>query len=459
MSATFANGLVYYIANDGWRSIDANGNSVLLVAPSIDRLFRGITCYGYAVNTRIVPTQSNAFPCTFSQNKLWVEAGTGADSNARTLVLDTVRNYWRPFNLGTNPAGITAMCTTYDGFVLAMCGDKKLRQLDIQTSLKIDGSTSQNVSILSPVFDNGTPKQRKEFYTIKVRLQTGNGESATVYVILDDGNAYNAGNVTSNGAVTEVFFDLSQIMSISLSRFFQIKIVGSFSNFTLVDVTVDFDTRPQQLTFLHLLPNNFGNASKKRVRVQPFVIDPVGNSVNITPIVDGTPGSPVNFSGSRKQTFLLFFKTDVFGIDYEYQIAGSTGAAPSLFEFFEAMQPDIVQTLPIARQFDQVGPEELFRYGRIKQMEYRVEAFGTSIPWTMYFNDNSVVTGAIATVNGKEASYFIGLPMGAGGSIVRIVFGPTSFNFHRFYVRLQVAKSGRDTEMEWITLPDPQAGE
>jgi hypothetical protein len=125
----------------------------------------------------------------------------------------------------------------------------------------------------------------------------------------------------------------------------------------------------------------------------------------------------------------------------------------------EILQPDIVQVLPIARQFDQVGPEELFRYGRVKQIELRVLAFGTTIPYVMYFNDNSVSSGNLTVPNGEETTVAVGLPMGNSGSIVRVVFGPTSFDFHRFYLRAQVMKSGRDTDLEWVTIPDPQAGE
>jgi hypothetical protein len=38
------------------------------------------------------------------------------------------------------------------------------------------------------------------------------------------------------------------------------------------------------------------------------------------------------------------------------------------------------------------------------------------------------------------------------GLIIRIVLGPTDFDFHRFYVRAQLADSGNQTELKWILL-------
>lgn len=537
--ATFKEGIVFYIAADGWRSIDVNGTNNLLVSPITDRLYRGITAYGYSVNTKVA-AGTVRFPVVLALNKLWC----GIHGQARIEVLDDIRQYWRNFSF--NLGDLTAICSTQDGQVLGFfASDNSLRKLDYQA-----GTTTQTINILSPVFDGDTPTQRHEFYTLKVRLATGNGENLTVKVILDDGTTYTVGTVTSNGVVTEQILDFSTQSGIPLGRFWQYLLTGSFTAFTLNDVEVAYDTRPFQLTHLHLLPDNYGTTGRKRIPTIPFVIDSLGNVVSYTPIVDGSTltsksvntsrkqsvdyeftgdeagvdweyiidgnGALFEFFGNQepqyieklpepaqyhliptsnfgtpnkkrvrvwpfvidtlgnavvfhptvdgattatstftggKQTFFHFYKTDVFGVDYGGFFTGGP------FELYEVMPPDIVQVLPIARQFDQVGPEELFRYGRIKQMEFRFLCFGTQLPYNIYFNDNTVTNGIITVLNGQEASYFIPMPQGVGGSIVRIEIGPTSFNFHRFYLRLQVYKTGRDTDLEWVTIPDPQAGE
>jgi len=206
---------------------------------------------------------------------------------------------------------------------------------------------------------------------------------------------------------------------------------------------------PQQALSITLPVTNFGNANKKRIRVRPFVLSaPSPVSIIHTPLVDGVATASSIFSvGTEKKTYFHFFKTDVFGVDY-----GGYFTASSEFEVGEILPPEIVQILPIAKQFDQVGPEEFFRYGKIKMIELRVLAYGTSIPFTIYFNDNTNYTGTFTTVNGKESTYFIMLPKGTSGNIVRVELGPTNFDFHRFYTRLQVTRSGKDTELEWINL-------
>jgi hypothetical protein len=224
----------------------------------------------------------------------------------------------------------------------------------------------------------------------------------------------------------------------------------------------DIEVLPDLVDYRLILPSNLGTPCKKRVRVQPFVLDTLGNNVVFTPIVDSTSQTPITFNGSNgKQTFFYFFKTDIFGVDYGGTLTGGP------FEVYEIGKPDIVQVLPIARQYDQVGPEELFRYGRVKKIEVRILALDTggsegsilNLDYLVRFNDNQVVSASFKVINGVEQTYEIGLPQTAGGQIVRIEIGPTTsatFSFYRFYIRLLVMKSGRDSDSEWVTLPAPE---
>jgi hypothetical protein len=442
--ATFQNGVVFYLAADGWRSIDTNGTCELLVAPNTDRLYRGITCYGYSVNTKVI-AGSTRFPVVLALNRLWC----GITGQARVEVLDTVRKYWRNFSI--QQGDVTAICSTQDGNVLAFFAtDKKLRKLDVQSSLQIDGSTNQTVNLLTPVFDGGTPRQRKDLYTLKFRGSTG-GSNLTISLI-DDTNTITSLGTVSSSAPAELDLDISQL--VARSKWFQLSATGTFSALTIQEFSMFGDTRPIPVTFMRLYNSNFGSASKKRLRVWPAQIDTLGNNVVFTPICDNSNLTTQTINTSDKTTVPVFIKTDAFGIDY----GATLYAGGALFEFWGMLSPDIVQTLPIARRFDQVGPEELFRYGKIKELGIRVMAFGgTSIPYLIYFNDQATPAAGHFTVpDGQETTIEYQVPKGVAGSIVRIVLGPTSFNFHRFYLRVKVAKSGSDTENIWVQLPEPQ---
>jgi len=441
--ATFMNGVAFYLAADGWRSIDTSGNCQLLVAPITDRLYRGITDYGYSVNTKVI-AGSTRFPVVLALNRLWC----GITGQARVEVLDTVRKYWRNFSI--QKGDVTAICSTQDGNVLAFFAtDKKLRKLDVQSSLQIDGSTNQTVKLLTPVFDGGTPRQRKDLYTLKFRGSTG-GSNLTIS-LMDDTNTITSLGTVSSSALAELDLDISQL--VARSKWFQLSATGTFSALTIQEFSMFGDTRPIPVTFIRLYNNNFGSASKKRLRVWPAQIDTLGNNLTFTPICDNSVLATQTINTSDKTTVPVFIKTDAFGIDY----GATLYAGGNLFEFWGMLQPDIVQTLPIARQFDQVGPEELFRYGKIKELGIRVMAIGgTSIPYLIYFNDQaSPASGNFTVPDGEETTLGYQVPKGVAGSIVRIVLGPTSFNFHRFYLRVKVAKSGSDTENIWVQLPEP----
>lgn len=443
--ASFAEGAIFYLAADGWRSIGADGTNRLLVATATDELYRGVTRYGYSVNS-LIAIASVRFPVVVAKNKLWC----AIHGQHRIEVFDFARAVWR--NLSYSGSDITSIASTSDGRVIAYFADGKLREIDCHDTYQIDGSAGQTVNILSVAQNFGTPDRRKDLYTLKVRANTG-GSNLAISLITDTGATINLGNVNTNSLI-EVDLDVSQALAIS--KWVQFVASGTFTALLLDDLALYCDTRPVPLTFLRLYNTNFGNASKKRLRVWPLVIDTRGGTVTFTPFNDNSAGATTAISTSEKTTVRVFYKTDIFAVDYGGTLFWD-GTTP--FEFWEAMTPDIVQVLPIARQFDQVGPEELFRYGRIKQMEVRMLSAGGGIPYTIYFNDNSVQQDTIPFVSGKEESHFIGLPQGIGGGIVRIEFGPTSFDFHRFYVRLQVMKSGRDTELEWVSLPDPDGGQ
>lgn len=303
----------------------------------------------------------------------------------------------------------------------------------------------QLVDILTPkLFGSSGMHNRKDAYTMKLTVDTGGDLlNVLVYTSFQTAPVY-VGSVTSTG-VTECFIDLSS--SIGVTKWFQVRLVGLLSNFKLSELVIDFEDRPQPLSSYRLLLADLG-PNKKRVRVWPITIDTLGEDVLMTPYVDNIAQPALTLNSRYPRTFFYQFLTDVFGVDYFYTLTGTCS-----FEIYKAHQPTEVQILPIAKRFDQVGSEEFFRYGKIKLFLVRVMALGgTVIPYGVYINDALINSGSITVVDGVEDTYEVPVPKTVAGTVIRIVLGPTTFDFHRFYVHVQAAKSGRDTELDWVTL-------
>jgi hypothetical protein len=212
------------------------------------------------------------------------------------------------------------------------------------------------------------------------------------------------------------------------------------------------------LTFLRIQPNNLGSATQKRMRTWPFSIDTLGNDVFFTPSVDGVNQAGTTFNSTYKKTLFHYFTTDVFGIDYGGTLYDPTGLMEVWSTGLEGgggVGPDIVQNLPIYREFDQVGPLEIFRWGKILRMALRTQSNGTPIPFKVFLGDTLFWSGQFNVTPGVEDEYVVDLPKGVSGRILRVELGPTNFTFSRYFMKFQVAISGSqaDTELQWLTVP------
>lgn len=215
--------------------------------------------------------------------------------------------------------------------------------------------------------------------------------------------------------------------------------------------TPDFDAAPIPRAYYKSFKTNFGTPNKKRLRVWPLVLNTLGNNVNVNVYADGAVVGTLLVNNNDKITCFVQVEIDAFGVDYEIEIVPVV--AGNLFEFWEVLQPEIVQHLPIAKRFDQIGPTEFFRYGRIQKLDVRLLPYGTAIPYRIYFSDMSFVDGILNVLSGVEGSYTIGLPKGTGGQIFRLELGPTpTFDFHRYNIRVLINKSGTDTEGQWLSI-------
>ncbi len=315
--------------------------------------------------------------------------------------------------------------------------------LTFDNDLRVN-SLKQLVNILTPIFNFDMPHRRKDSYTLKVTCNTG-GDDLFVLVFTEEDTVPIIVDTINCSILQDNLIDISYTVGIIKS--WQVQLVGQLSDFKLTDINILFGLRPEQLTFYRNLLEGLG-PSKKRIRVWPIIIDTLGYDVSCVPSVDGVDQTEFILNSTYPKTFLYQFITDVFGIDYAMTLSG---CGP--FELFDISRPEGVQILPIAKRFDQVGSEELFRYGKIKAFNTRIIAFGgTSIPYTIYFQDDSQYTGNLVVTDSKEVTILEMVPKTVAGSVLRIEYGPTTFNFHRFYTLVQALKSGRDTEAEWLPL-------
>lgn len=437
-------GAVVYLASDGWRQIGIDNSNPLLVSPNSDNLYRGKDAYGYfGIDLTTLGTPPARVPVCIGQNKLWCFI----TSTNRCEVYDMIRKYWRTFDYGLGDA--SQVTTTQDGLVFVFYkNDKILRLINNPHSKLVDGVGQQTIKLLWTVRGGEDDRRRKDSETFKSRLYTG-GSNLGLFITNDLNVAAFVGFLNSAAAGLDKFIDLSVNAAMAIVKTYQVQLTGTLPDFLLEDWSIDYDMRPPQVSFIRILNQNYGSAAKKRIRNTPIVIDTLGGDVLWTPVVDNTVYPTTTLNTSIKSTKNIFFTQDAFGVDY----GGTLHSTNGLFEFFEFLQPTLVQVLPVAKRFDQVGPEELFKYGKIKEFDIRVMPFGgTVLPYTIFMADSDKLDGSITIVDGKEDNYSILVPKGTSGRIARITFGPTNFDFHRFYVRLKTAASGSDTELQWITV-------
>ena len=305
-------------------------------------------------------------------------------------------------------------------------------------------NVKQIVDILTPRLYGSSTFNRKDSYTLKCNVDTGGDElHVLIYPSHSDIPIY-AGNFTTT-ELTECFLDISG--SVGLTKYWQVRFVGLLADFKLSGFAIDCEPRPEPVTFYnHVLAETGPN--KKRIRVWPVTINTIGEDVIMTPYVDGVAQPTLTINSTYPKTFFYQFITDVFGIDHGYTLAGACA-----FELHKIHEPQGVQILPIAKRYDQVGADELFRYGKIKEFFVRILPIGgTVIPFSVIFQDDPVYTSTLTVVDGVEDTYKVSVPKTVAGEIVRIEFGPTAFDMHRYYVVVKFSRNGKDTELDYVTL-------
>ena len=125
----------------------------------------------------------------------------------------------------------------------------------------------------------------------------------------------------------------------------------------------------------------------------------------------------------------------------------------SPFEFYEFGKPENVEVLPVSKKFDQIGPVDFDRLGKLLAFRVRVITEEVNLPYTIYKEDTAVATGTIVTIPNVDKVYEVmKLAKTIAGTVFRIELGPTTLPFNRYSLEMKVNISGMDTDAKWIKI-------
>lgn len=373
-------------------------------------------------------------------------------STVNTSVKQTYIHYFTAETIGTDISGIL---TSFDEGPFEFYG------------LNVEEIISEKLPVpvkflVIPANNYGSPN-RKRHTSYKFQIDT-RGKLVSFTPILD-GIVYQSTNFrTPTKQTVEYFFPTSAGIGPVSGDVIGIDIGGTLQ--TVEDTPFEFYgvVTPQQIEELpprleaFRIPNtNFGVASRKRMRTLPMVINTNGLPVTFTPIVDGVAGTPSQLFGLDKTTTFHYFTNDSFGIDYGGMIKG---AIP--FEFYGWGEPEQVETLPVGKKYDQLGPTRFDKIGKVFSFRVRLIMTGTttSIPWAIYADTSTSdptygvpkFTGSINVTPMVDYIYEIQLPKSINCTVFRLVLGPTNDPFHRYDVTINVTTNGMETSHKWIPI-------
>lgn len=316
--------------------------------------------------------------------------------------------------------------------------------------------------LVIPNNDYGIPN-RKRHSSYKFQINT-NGAAVRFTPKLDGVFLTPKSYTTMEKRIVEYFFPIDTI-AIEIGGTLE-SLVGTPFEFYGVVIPQQVEQLPPRLTYYRIPNDNFGVASNKRVRTIPLVIDTYGKPVTFNPFVDGlSPGdTPKVFQTNGKTTVLYYFDKDSFGIDYGGELIAQDQTQP--FEFYGFGDIEKVETLPVGKLFDQLGPVRFDKLGKLFAIRFRmivtgndplvtqqfpVVIFGDDSP-TLFANTNQLYSTTLDTFPGIDYIYEIQLPKSVNSAIIRITLGPVDFPFYRYDCQIRVSPSGMESDAKWIPL-------
>lgn len=408
----------------------------------------------YGVNTFLQPAPGNSIPyrlCVNNNRLYCVIPDFNGIFSCFVYYLGRENNqggYWYRYVI--DPA---ALFSEEDGLLFGGFGDGGVGDVYVLDAARVTTFAGSNINIaLIFPFSKNDPFQRKDVFHLRLNIDTG-GTALTLTGFTEFGGRFALGTITTTG-LTQVDI-LIQGTAFNLAKRLSLGMNGALAFFKLVDWSIDYDARPEPLSFLRIA-TNYGLAAKKRLRTIPIVIDTRGNAVNINVTVDGVAYGNQSFTTNERVTVFYYFNTDVFATDIIINITAITG---NTFEYYEAPSPVNVETLPVGKLFDQIGPIELERSGALLEFRVRMVATTNVITYNVYMDDAILVNAqTFAVTPNIDKTYGpIKVPKGIIGSVCRIEFLATTV-FYRWNCKLKFTTGGTKSDTKQVTIQDPQVG-
>jgi hypothetical protein len=376
ISSAFAveDSTLFYLASDGWRYL--TGSNSQLLSRELDLLFQGDTRHG--LNPfRVLAKNGNTTSAIITRGQLYVSMEQVTTGRC-LCVFDFGAKTWRYQRQAVAANNPLQLFVEEDGVILyttETSGDKYLHQMEIGTL--IDETTKWNF-LLRTVYDTGgSPKNRKDVFTLKVDMDSG-GDSVTLTLRgLRDGNTPLSFTTTATftGREEKTFGIYS---TLGVQKRLQLEISGAnVAACRIYNISIAYELRPEQVTTLRVPPSNFGVQGRKRIPEIPMVIDTLGNSVTFTPLLDGVAEPAGTINTSNKTTYNYQFTADKRAID----VGGLLECASGVFEFYELITPREVEVLPDSLKFKRISATNLGTSSRkrINQFAFVIDTKGNNV--------------------------------------------------------------------------------
>ena len=421
----FADGSLYYIASDGVR-LTTGSNSVRLTG--LELLFQGETRYGIAPITLAAGNVAQ-YALAIGRGKLFLALPT-TDGKRYLFIYTFATSRWRLQYTDPETIHVTQSGVVLLGYNLSFNNNLigGLFQLDVGYGIT---DSSGNLLEGVPIFfqtvgdHNGQPRNRKETYTLKFIGDTG-GDPISIYVAKDGGDWQLVGTTSLNGLGT-AYFTMEQF-ALGFRYAFKIVDNNNLTTFRLKELTLEYDARPEQLTFKRVLPDNLGTRSRKRVTTFALVIDTLGNNVTFTPSVDNVNGTPESFSNPTKNTYVYYFTSETIGTD----IGGTLQGGP--FEYYGLNLEEIVsEKLPPAAKYLIIPANDYGTPARKRHTSYKfqIDTRNQPITFTPRVDGVTYASAVFTTSTKRTVEYFFDTSIDVKGiDIGGILSASTPFEFY-----------------------------
>lgn len=396
-------GLVFYRANDGWRS--TNGGASQLISFSLNTLFRGNNRYGVAAAATYA--SGAAYPCAIYKGQLYT-SNILVDGSRPLFIYDLSLQYWRLHY--TNPI---SLYVEEDGTLLGGYGDDfHLKQLDIGTQIEgNDPAHGQKIFIQTVFDDNGLPRNRKDAYTLRVLMDTGGG-TVNVYLSGDNGGYEIVGTATRNGEY-EYFFDLFApfTQKFGLGFKYSLLLIGdNLSTFKLTKFTIEYDPRPELVTALRIPQSNLGSYSRKRITNFAFVIDTLDHIADFQLYVDNQAfGDKVPVQINGKNTFIYYLTEECVGTDFGGILQIRPENPEGAFEFYGLNLEEITsEKLPTPVKWLRIPGDNYGTPNRKRHSSYKFEinTRGAAVRFTPQIDGIEYASKIYNTSRKQTVEYF-----------------------------------------------------